>query len=342
PNLRDNIGGRMELRLNDPGESEIDRRAAAAVPVDSPGRALAPDGHQVQIAQPDLGCGIAEFVAGVGQNWAGDLAPAVRLLPTLVTPAMLPEPGRDPALGVPIGVDEFELAPVHLDLHGADPHFVVLGDAESGKTTVLRSWLSGLQARHGPNEAMVLVVDYRRTLLGAVAPEQLWAYCGAAPAAESAVQELAAGIVDRLPPATLSATAIADRSWWTGPDFYVVVDDYDLVVSARGNPVLPLLELLAQGRDLGLHLIVARRVGGMSRGGMEPVLNRLRELHSSGIILSGDPGEGPVLGTHRAMTQPPGRGLLVRRKYRPTLVQTVDASQDQASAPRVSVDQQTG
>jgi S-DNA-T family DNA segregation ATPase FtsK/SpoIIIE len=324
PNLRDNIGGRLELRLNEPGESEIDRRAAAALPVNSPGRALAPDGHQIQVALPELGYGVEEFVASLGRGWRGDLAPAVRLLPSVVTPDMLAPGDTDPALGVAIGVDEFQLAPVHLDLAGADPHFVVLGDAESGKTTLLRSWLAGLQARHGPDEAMVLVVDYRRTLLEAVPAEQLWAYCGAAPAAQAAVHELAEGIVERLPPATLPAQAIAERSWWTGPEFYVVVDDYDLVVSAQGNPLLPLLELLPQGRDLGLHLVLARRVGGMARAGMEPVLNRLRELHSPGIILSGDPAEGPLLAGCRATPQPPGRGVLVRRKQRPTLVQVVD------------------
>jgi S-DNA-T family DNA segregation ATPase FtsK/SpoIIIE len=223
---------------------------------------------------------------------------------------------------VPICIDELELAPVYLDLAGADPHFVVLGDAESGKTTFLRSWLTGLQARAGGQRAMFLVVDYRRTLLGAVRQEQTWAYCGAAPAAAAAIKELVDGIVERLPPATLTPKVLAERSWWTGPEFYVVVDDYDLVASPSGNPLLPLVDLLAQGYDLGLHVVLARRVGGMARAGFEPLLGRLRELRQPGLIMSGDPGEGPVLGNVRATAQPAGRGLLVRRKQRPVLVQT--------------------
>jgi S-DNA-T family DNA segregation ATPase FtsK/SpoIIIE len=173
---------------------------------------------------------------------------------------------------------------------------------------------------------MFLVVDYRRTLLGAVNPGQLWAYCGAAPQAAGAVKELAAGIVERLPSPNLSPEAIAARSWWSGPDFYVVIDDYDLVATSAGSPLAPLAELLAQGRDLGLHVILARRVGGLSRAGMDPLLNRLRELHVPGLLLSGEPSEGPVLGLYRATNQPPGRGLLVRRKHRPMLIQTVDAT----------------
>ncbi|HLH71505.1 MAG TPA: type VII secretion protein EccCb [Candidatus Dormibacteraeota bacterium] len=326
PNLRDNIGGRLELRLNDAAESEIDRRAALSIPVDVPGRALCSDSTLLQIALPQLGGRAEEVAAAAAAAWRGHPAPAVRLLPARVVPRDLPAPGHDLLPGVPIGVEELELAPVYLDLSGADAHFLVFGDAESGKTTFLRSWMAGLQARQGPDRAMLLVIDYRRTLLGAARPEQLWAYCGAAPQAAAAVQELATGIVERLPAPTLSAEAIAARSWWTGPDFYVVVDDYDLVASPAGNPLASLIELLAQGRDLGLHVILARRVGGMARGGMDPFLSRLRELQVPGLIMSGDPGEGPILGLHRAAPQPPGRGLLVRRRHRPVRVQTVDAT----------------
>ncbi|MCO5971378.1 type VII secretion protein EccCb [Actinoallomurus soli] len=325
PQLRDNIGGRMELRLNDPADSEIGRKAAATLPPGVPGRALSPAGDHVQVALPELGSSVEEVVSAISAAWPGAPAPRIRLLPAQVSPGQLPAPGEDREPGVPIGVDELELAPVHLDLGGADPHFLVLGDAESGKTTFLRSWLSGLQARRTAEQAMFLVVDYRRTLLGAVRPEQTWAYCGAAPAAVAAVKELAEGIVERLPPATLTAAELARRSWWSGPEFYVVIDDYDLVASPSGNPLLPLVDLLAQGRDLGLHVILARRVGGMARGGFEPLLGRLRELRQPGLIMSGDPSEGALIGTYRATQQPAGRGLLVRRKRRPVLVQTVRA-----------------
>ena len=326
PNLRDNMGGRLELRLGDPSESEINRRAALAIPAGVPGRALSPDTNQLQVALPRMGRPIEETVAASAAAWSRPGAPVVRLLPRRVTPDQMPAPGRDAAAGVPIGVDELELAPVHLDLGGADSHLLVLGDSESGKTTFLRSWMAGLQARQGADRAMFLVVDYRRTLLGAANPDRLWAYCGAAPQAAAAVRELAAGIVERLPSPNLSPEAIAARSWWSGPDFYVVVDDYDLVATSAGSPLAPLAELLAQGRDLGLHVILARRVGGMARAGLDPVLNRLRELQVPGLILSGEPGEGPIIGLHRATNQPPGRGLLVRRRHRPLLVQTVDAT----------------
>ncbi len=40
------------------------------------------------------------------------------------------------------------------------------------------------------------------------------------------------------------------------------------------------------------------------------------------MILSGDPGEGALLGSVKAAPQPPGRGLLVRRGERPLRIQT--------------------
>ena len=88
---------------------------------------------------------------------------------------------------------------------------------------------------------------------------------------------------------------LRERSWWHGPEVVVVADDYDLVATRSQNPLAPLAELLPQGRDLGLHVVVARRAAGMSRAAHEPVLQALSELGSPGLILSGDRFEGPLV-----------------------------------------------
>ena len=54
----------------------------------------------------------------------------------------------------------------------------------------------------------------------------------------------------------------------------------------------PLVPLLAQARDVGLHLAVARRSGGASRALYEPVIQSLRDLAMPGLVLSGSPDEG--------------------------------------------------
>jgi S-DNA-T family DNA segregation ATPase FtsK/SpoIIIE len=60
-------------------------------------------------------------------------------------------------------------------------------------------------------------------------------------------------------------------------------------------------------------VVVARRSGGASRALYEPVIQTLRDLAMPGLLLSGSPDEGPLLGTLRPTPLPPGRGRLVTR-----------------------------
>src|SRR4029077_11015399 len=110
------------------------------------------------------------------------------------------------------------LKPVRLDLSGADPHFLVFCDSQSGKTTFLRTIAAGLMAALSSKQVQMLVVDYRRTLLGAVPPDYLLGYAGSEPAAAAQVAEAAAALAKRLPPADLSIEQLRQRSWWKGPE----------------------------------------------------------------------------------------------------------------------------
>ncbi len=331
--LREAIGGRLELRVNDPTESAIDRKAAGNVPRALPGRGLTAEALHFQTALPrldgrptvhDLHPALEHLVATVAQSWAGPAAPPVRVLPAHFPIGELPATAGRVA-GVPIGISESDLEPVHLDLIGGDPHLIVLGDGESGKTTLLRTFLHGLTRRVSPPEAQILLVDYRRTLLGEVDADHLLSYAASEPAATAAIEEVAQSLSRRLPRADLTVDELRNRTWWQGPEAFVVVDDYDLVVTPTGNPLAPLIPLLAQARDVGLHVVVARRSGGAGRALYETLLLRLKELSTPGVMLSGDPQEGPLLGNQKATPQPPGRGLLVRRRLAPVLIQVASS-----------------
>jgi S-DNA-T family DNA segregation ATPase FtsK/SpoIIIE len=102
---------------------------------------------------------------------------------------------------------------------------------------------------------------------------------------------------------------------------FVVVDDYDLVATPEGSPLLTLQPLLAHARDIGLRLVVARRAGGASRALYEPVIQTLRDLAAPGLLLSGSPDVGPLLGPVRATPAPAGRGRLVTRERGVEVVQ---------------------
>jgi S-DNA-T family DNA segregation ATPase FtsK/SpoIIIE len=143
-----------------------------------------------------------------------------------------------------------------------------------------------------------------------------------------------------LPPADLSPAQLRSRSWWRGSDLFVVVDDYDLVAGAAGaaglagavNPLLALAEFLPQARDVGLHVILARSAGGAGRAMFDPVIQRLREMGSPGLIMSGNKDEGALLGGVRPSALPCGRGVLVTRRGGARLVQVALAAEVGAEA----------
>ncbi len=69
-------------------------------------------------------------------------------------------------------------------------------------------------------------------------------------------------------------------------------------------------------------MIIARASGGAARSAFEPVMQRLRELGSPGLLLSGTRDEGHLLGNISGQPMRPGRGNLVVRGRPPRLIQT--------------------
>jgi S-DNA-T family DNA segregation ATPase FtsK/SpoIIIE len=323
------FGTRLELRLGDPADSAINRRAAINVPERSPGRGLTPDGLHLLAALPridstptseDLSEGLAGLVSALNAHWSDPPAPSVRVLPAKLPFADLDGARDGGRASFPMGIGESDLAPVFLDFD-AQPHLLLFGDTECGKSTFLRALARRIAQRCTPDEARIILVDYRRSLLGALnSPHQI-GYGTSAPVTTDLVRQVVTAMRDRLPGPTVTPEQLRDRSWWTGPDLYLLVDDYDLVAGGTPNPLTPLLEYLAQGRDIGLRLIVTRRVGGASRAIFDPVLARLRELAVPGVLMSGPREEGAIFGNVRPQPLPPGRGILVDRRFGTELVQ---------------------
>lgn len=347
--LRDNIGARLELRLNDPAESEMGKAAALSLPANTPGRGVIKGGLQFQVALPQVDNesdvrqearrhALDALVTRVRTSWAGEAAPPVLMLPEVVaTPQAAPANGTNGANadtpGAPIGLEEFRLDTVYLDLIGAGPHAIIFGDGESGKTNLLRVLAHGLQQRYTPEQAQFAIIDYRRNLLDFLESPHLFAMAVTPPMVKECVERLRAELEKRqLSSEQLSIADLRNPRSWDGPHYFLLVDDYEMLVTPAGNPLAPLADLIQQGKDVGFHLILARKVAGASRGAFETVFQRVKESGSPGVILSGDPQEGALLGTQRAAILPPGRGYLVRRNQRPTLIQTFQA--DPAQHPQ--------
>ncbi|MEV7172896.1 type VII secretion protein EccCa [Streptomyces sp. NPDC093224] len=327
--LKDQMLGRLELRLGDTMDSEFDRKVAANVPQGMPGRGQVPEKLHFLGALPridgshdtgDLSEATAAFVEAVRQNWAGPAAPGVRLLPRLLHADQLPKGGEFPERGIAIGIDETALEPVFVDFD-SDPFLLVFGESEAGKTNLLRLIAKQIAERYTPDQARLVVGDYRRTLLGALPEEHLLEYAPMANSLQMHMEALGGVFSRRQLPPDVTPQQLRDRSWWTGPDVFIIIDDFDLVATSQGNPLAPLVEYLPFARDTGVRFIIARSTAGASRSMYESFMQRIKELGAQGLVLSGDPAEGDLVGTVRPRPMPPGRGYFVSRRRGTSLVQ---------------------
>ncbi|MFB7514375.1 type VII secretion protein EccCa [Streptomyces sp. NPDC056144] len=327
--LKDQMLGRLELRLGDVMDSEFDRKVAANVPPGVPGRGQVPEKLHFMGALPrvdgsssaaDLADGTAAFVRAVKTSWTGAPAPAVRLLPRRLPAEQLPKGFEYPQHGIAVGIDETNLEPVFVDFE-SDPFLLVFGESESGKTALLRLIAKQLCERYTPEQARIVVGDYRRTMLEAVAPSHLLEYAPMASAMQMHMDAINTVMTRRAPKPDITPQELRDRSWWSGPQLFVLVDDFELVATNSGNPLSVLVENLPFARDVGIRFVVARNQAGSSRAMYEPFMQRVRELGAQALILSGDPQEGDIVGGVRARPMPPGRATFVSRKRGTPLVQ---------------------
>ncbi|MFI7408733.1 type VII secretion protein EccCb [Streptomyces sp. NPDC049627] len=324
------FGTRIELRLNDPGDSTIDRKLSETLSPDNPGRALTDGKLFAQVALPridnrpatgDLGPSLERTARTIRASWHGDLAPPVRVLPTRLPAAKLPTSVTEP-VKVPLGVDQDTLAPALLDLFGTDQHLLVLGDNECGKTNLLRLIATQLVERYGETELVFGIFDPRRGLRGAIPEPYRGGYAHNAKLAAALSTGIATELEKRLPETADPDAPLTAEPSFTGPRIVILVDDYDILTAAGQQPLAPFLPYLSSAQDIGLHFVLARRTAGASRALYEPLLTALRETGTAALVMTGERTEGQLFPGLYASQQPPGRGTLVRRGRPHQLIQT--------------------
>ncbi|GGU07302.1 type VII secretion protein EccCa [Streptomyces violascens] len=329
------FGTQLELRLNDPSDSSIDRKLSETLAQDTPGRVLTNSKLFAQAALPrtdsvaspaDLGPALEDAARTVRATWHGELASPVRVLPTRLPAQRLPSPAAEPKR-IPIAVDQDALDPVLLDLFEHDQHLLILGDNECGKTNLLKLIAQQFTARYSDEELVFAVFDPRRGLRGVVPEPYRGGYAHNAKISVGLASGIAAELEKRLPDETVDHDALPDGPSFSGPRIVILVDDYDILTTAGQQPLAPFLPYISSAQDIGLHFVVARRVAGSSRALYEPFLTTLRETGTTALVMTGDRTEGQLFPGLYASAQPPGRGFLVRRGRRHQLVQTALAHQ---------------
>jgi S-DNA-T family DNA segregation ATPase FtsK/SpoIIIE len=326
PAVKDMLGTRIELRMGDPLDSEVGRKFAELVPIGRAGRGMSAERLHMLVALPrldsscatdDLAAGVAKSVEAVSAFYGERAAPPVRMLPHNLDRNIVVEAARAAGLlgtsRIAIGINEAELAPVVLRFD-ASPHLVVFGDSECGKTGLLRNIAQGIMENATSTEAKIILVDFQRSMLGMVEWDYIGGYATAAPSCSELMTALAVSLKSRLPPSDITPQQLKERSWWSGPEVYVLIDDYDLIGgSSLNHPLSPLVEYLPLARDIGLRTVITRRIGGAGRAMMDPIIGRLKDLSCNGLVMSGSKEEGGLFGGYKATEMPPGRGMLVSR-----------------------------
>ena len=324
---QDLFGSRLELHTANPKESIVNREGAARIPKGRPGRGIDMAGHEMMIGLPRADAeqdpttvseGVAYTIKKIREHLVAGEGPKLRLLPEMITVdeilAQLPEQQTLPTGGgdMILGVEESRLGPLMFNTR-AESHLYLFGDSKTGKSTFLRSIMKEITRLYTPDQAKIIALDMRRSLMSDMPQEYVLRYLTNHQAAMKDLRDTAEFLRKRLPGPDVTAEQIRERSWWKGPELWILVDDYDLAITTSGNPLAELVDLLPQAGDIGLHVILTRRMGGAARASFEKVLQMMGDLAVTGILLSGNPSEGAIINGVKPRRAIPGRAQVIHR-----------------------------
>lgn len=344
PPVRSGFGSRIELRLAAVEDAKLVRsRFAKDVPV-KPGRGMVAvnyvrldsdpqAGLHTLVARPALGSTPdnvfeCDSVVAAVRRLTSAQAPPVRRLPARFGVEQVRElASRDTRQGVGAGgiawaISELDLAPVYLNF-AENSHLMVTGRRECGRTTTLATIMSEIGRLYAPGassapppapgrpSAQVWLVDPRRQLLTALGSDYVERFAYNLDGVVAMMGELAAALAGREPPPGLSAEELLSRSWWSGPEIFLIVDDIQQLPPGFDSPLHKAVPFVNRAADVGLHVIVTRTFGGWSSAGSDPMLRALHQANAPLLVMDADPDEGFIRGKMKGGPLPRGRGLLM-------------------------------
>lgn len=356
-NLNQSFSTRVDFKLNSPELSGVNnKRLAESIPGDVPGRALdlATNLH-LMIGAPRLDdveavddAGLRDAIAAISAQWKGQEARQVRVLPERVISSdlALPEDWKGSRWTVPIGLYERDLTTVAFDFM-SDRNLTIFGSKDCGKTHQIASIMSFLTSKFTADEVKFIVVDLKGSkLLDYVDEDYVLRWTGeqevANPEAAKpgqpqritrqvarsglitnpmelapAMVEVARALEKRAPTGTETREQRRNRSWWSGPEIFLFVDDYAMVANAAPQAFAPLAPHWGNGHQLGIHGVVGCPMALANRllGSGNSLPKLTNDAGGAALIMDGLRSEGPVL-NQRLESRPKGRGVLLTNQGR--------------------------
>lgn len=348
--VRDYLGTKIEFRLGDVNETQIDR-ITREIPANRPGRAVSVEKHHLMMGVPRLDGvhsaeGLVAAISAAVQHVSelhSEQAPQVRVLPERIYLHQLdpnpsgPDSDYRTRWTVPVGVRESDLAVAYNHMN-VTPHLLIFGAPKSGKTTIAQAVSRAICSRNSPQQVRFMLADYRSGLLDAVPQSHLLA-AGAInrnnASLEESITALAQNLQKRLPPPDLTTAQLRARSWWSGPDIVLLVDDWHMIVAASGmmSPMMPLSPLLPAAADIGLHLVVTCQMSQAHKATMDKFVGAAYGAGSPTLFLSGEKNDFPS----REITvkkRPPGQAFMVSPDAKEVIQAAyIDPPEEEVSAP---------
>lgn len=342
PPVRSGFGSRVELRLAAVEDAKLVRsRFAKEVPV-KPGRGMVAVNYVRLDADPQAGLHTlvarpalartpnnifeSDSIVEAVSRLTSAQAPPVRRLPAIFGVQQVRElAARDTRQGVGAGgiawaISELDLSPVYLNF-AENSHLMVTGRRECGKTTTVATIMSEIGRLYAPGStsapptsqpsAQVWLVDPRRQLLTVLGSDYVEKFAYNLDGVQAMMTELAAVLAGREPPPGLSAEELLSRSWWSGPEIFLIVDDIQQLPTGFDSPLHKAAPWVTRAADVGLHVIVTRSFGGWSSAGSDPMLRALHQANAPLLVMDADPDEGFIRGKMKGGPLPRGRGLLM-------------------------------
>jgi S-DNA-T family DNA segregation ATPase FtsK/SpoIIIE len=239
-------------------------------------------------------------------------------------------------LRIALGVREDTLKPSYAEMY-REPHLLIIGEAKSGKSETIGTVYDSITRRFATmDDAAVIFYDPRRRHLGQLDPKNLFAhvhtdqeFVEAILGPSDPVPEVTgpAGLMDvyrlsgRTMPPNISAKARDERSWWTGPEIFILVDDYDIAAPTRSPEVDPSLHkflpwLTNNSLARGFHFVIARSSEEFQAAAFrDPMLRRLTQERAPTVILSAGKMDGEIGGVKFERFDIPGRARYVEAAF---------------------------
>jgi len=348
--VSNNITMAIALQLADRSDySQAVGRTGGLEPAQNPGRGLVkgkpPKEFQTALPAPgDQEADRTKYLQQIITSMSAWLGPRARSIPVppkvlaltdLLTPVdkYLELDEKEP-FAVPLGLDFEDLDPLSVDLSSC-PNFLITGPIQSGKTTLLQSWLLALVERFPPERLQLYLVDYQQEGLF---PFQRLPHTRAYVTHEDLLGEALGEIAyeiqsrraarDKALKETDTTTIIRKRVLTGFPAIVLAIDDFDLFNSQTQPGIQDRLEqLMRRSRGLGLNVLLAASINDVTSG-FSKVMKTVKNAPTGFLLGSTDNSHLNVFNVRLPVGEagqmlPAGEGIYAQRgKYQKVKVAT--------------------